>query len=285
MQNEKEIIAIIKLLDDPDEQIFELIEDKILSFGSEIIENLETAWAQSFDALLQKRIENLVHKLQFNNVKQDLALWHTSGNFDLLRGILIINKYQYPDLDEQKIINQIEAIKRDVWLQLINECSPAETVKIFNNVFYNSYHFSGNTLNHQDPQNSYISQVLESKKGNQISLSIIYSIVAQKLDIPIYGINLPQHFVLGYVNEEKKEDTDTPILFYINSFNKGYMFGKRDIDQFLFQLNIAPSIHFYQPCPNAEIIKRVLRNLISSYQKAGLNYKANEVSELLDLLL
>lgn len=285
MQNEKEIIAIIKLLDDPDEQIFMLIEDKILSYGSGIIEHLETAWAQSFDALLQKRIENLVHKIQFNNVKQDLALWHTSGNFDLLRGILIVNKYQYPDLDEQKIINQIEAIKRDVWLQLINDCSPAETVKIINNVFYNTYRFSGNTANHQDPQNSYISQVLESKKGNQISLSIIYSIVAQKLDIPIYGINLPQHFVLGYVNEVKKEETDASVLFYINTFNKGYMFGKRDIDQFLWQLKIAPSTHFYDPCPNAEIIKRVLRNLISSYQKAGLTNKANEISELLDILL
>ncbi len=285
MQNEKEIIAIIKLLDDPDEQIFELIENKILSYGSDIIEYLEAAWAQSFDALLQKRIENLVHKIQFNNVKQDLALWHTSGNFDLLRGILIVNKYQYPDLDEQKIINQIEAIKRDVWLQLLNDCSPAETVKIINNVFYNTYRFSGNTANHQDPQNSYISQVLESKKGNQISLSIIYSIVAQKLDIPIYGINLPQHFVLGYVNEEKKVETDASVLFYINTFNKGYMFGKRDIDQFLWQLKIAPSIHFYEPCPNAEIIKRVLRNLISSYQKAGLNHKADEVSELLDILL
>ncbi|TAH02639.1 MAG: hypothetical protein EAZ15_04900 [Sphingobacteriales bacterium] len=285
MQNEKEIIAIIKLLDDPDEQIFMLIEDKILSYGSDIIEHLETAWAQSFDALLQKRIENLVHKIQFNNVKQDLALWHNSGSFDLLRGVLIVNKYQYPDLEEQKIINQIEAIKREVWLQLINDCSPAETVKIINNVFYNMYRFSGNTVNHQDPQNSYISQVLESKKGNQISLSIIYSIVAQKLDIPIYGINLPQHFVLGYVNDVKKEETDPAVLFYINTFNKGYIFGKRDIEQFLWQLKIAPSIHFYEPCPNAEIIKRVLRNLISSYQKAGLNHKADEVSELLDILL
>lgn len=285
MQNENEIIAIIKLLDDPDEQIFLLIEDKILSYGSGIIDHLEAAWAQSFDALLQKRIENLVHKIQFNNVKQDLALWHTSGNFDLLRGILIVNKYQYPDLDEQKIINQIEAIKLDVWLQLINDCSPAETVKIINNVFYNIYRFSGNTINHQDPQNSYISQVLESKKGNQISLSIIYSIVAQKLNVPIYGINLPQHFVLGYVNETKKDETDASVMFYINTFNKGYMFGKQDIDQFLWQLKIAPSNHFYKPCPNAEIIKRVLRNLISSYQKAGLNNKANEVSELLDILL
>jgi regulator of sirC expression with transglutaminase-like and TPR domain len=52
--------------------------------------------------------------------------------------------------------------------------------------YINIYGFSGNITNHQDPQNSYLSQVMETKKGNQISLAIIYSIIAQKLDIPIY---------------------------------------------------------------------------------------------------
>lgn len=285
MLNEKEISAVIKLLDDPDEYIYKQIEDKILSYGNPVIGYLEDAWAQSFDALIQKRIENLVHKIQFNNVKEDLALWHHSGNFDLLRGILIVNKYQYPDLDEQKIINQIETIKREIWLQLMYETNPVETVKIINNVIYNQYRFSGNTLNHQDPQNSYISQVLESKKGNQISLAIIYSVIAQKLDIPIYGVNLPQHFILAYVDEVNSTNKDSKVLFYINSFNKGYTFGKRDIDSFLRQLNIETSANFYEPCNNVEIIKRVLRNLISSYQKSGLNQKANEVEDLLGILI
>lgn len=285
MLNEREVAAVIRLLDDPDEHIYNQIEDKILSYGSGVITYLEDAWSQSFDAILQKRIENLVHKIQFNNVKEDLALWHHSGNFDLLRGILVVNKYQYPDLDEQKIINQIESIKRDVWLMLMYEATPLENVKILNNVFYNLYKFSGNTANHTDPQNSYISQVLESKKGNQISLAIIYSIVAQKLDIPIYGVNLPQHFILGYVDEAEKDSNKSKVLFYINTFNKGYMFGKKDVDQFLRQLKIEPTQHFYEPCSNDEIIKRVLRNLIASYQKSGLDDKAGEVQELLDILL
>jgi regulator of sirC expression with transglutaminase-like and TPR domain len=285
MLNDKEIAAVIRLLDDPDDEIYFQIEDKILSYGSEVISYLEDAWSQSFDAILQKRIENLVHKIQFNDVKEDLALWHHSGNFDLLRGILVVNKYQYPDLDEQKIINQIEAIKRDVWLMMMYDSNPVETVKIMNNVFFNTYKFSGNTTNHTDPQNSYISQVLESKKGNQISLAIIYSIVAQKLDIPIYGVNLPQHFILGYLDESDNESKNSNVLFYINTFNKGYMFGKKDIDHFLRQLKIEPSEYFYEPCPNAEIIKRVLRNLISSYQKSGLDDKAAEVQEMLEILL
>ena len=282
--NEKEIASLIKLLDDPDPQIFEHIEGKLLSYGNQVITYLESAWEKSFDALLQERLENLVHKIQYNNVKEDLALWHQSGGFDLLRGILIINRYQYPDLNEEKIINQIEAIKRDIWLQMMYEASPVEKVKLINHIFYNVYGFSGNTANHQDPQNSYLSQVLESKKGNQISLAIIYSIIAQKLDIPIYGVNLPQHFILAYTDELEKTDEENGILFYINVFNKGYIFGKRDIDQFLRQLKIEPEQLFYQPCANTDILKRVLRNLISSYEKAGAEEKISELQKLLAVL-
>ena len=282
--NEKEIASLIKLLDDPDPNIFEHIENKLLSYGNEVIIYLENAWEKSFDAILQERLENLVHKIQYQNVKEDLALWYQSGGFDLLRGFLIINRYQYPDLNEQKIINQLEAIKRDVWLQMMHEASPVEKVKLINHIFYNVYGFSGNTTNHQNPKNSFLSEVLESKKGNQISLAIIYSIIAQKLDIPIYGVNLPQHFILAYIDDLEKTADDNGILFYINVFNKGYIFGKRDIDQFLRQLKINPEKFFYEPCSNTDILKRVIRNLMSSYEKAGAIEKVKELQQLLNVL-
>jgi len=139
--NTKEIAALIKLLDDQDQEVAQHVEEKLLSYGQEVIEYLENAWEQSFDAILQQRIENLVHKIQFANIKTELQLWHMSGGFDLLQGILIINRYQYPDLDEQKVINRIENIKRDVWLQMIYEMSALEKVKLMNHVFYNLHGF------------------------------------------------------------------------------------------------------------------------------------------------
>src|SRR5579872_6175107 len=162
MIDPNEIHSLIKLLDDPDKEIFEHIHDKIFSYGEEVIEYLESAFEQAFDPVLQERIANLVHEIQFNILKEELKLWYQGGSFDLLQGVLTINKYQYPDLDEQKVINQIEAIKRDVWLQMIYDASPAEQIKLINHVFYNIHGFTGNTTNHQDPQNSFLSQVLET---------------------------------------------------------------------------------------------------------------------------
>jgi len=285
MTNTTEITSLIRLLDDPDQEIFTHVHDKLLSYGSDAVEYLEAAFGEAFDPVQQERIANLVHEIQFRNVKNELKLWYHGGAFDLLQGALIVNKYQYPDLDEQKVINYIEAIKRDIWIQMIYDASPGEQVKLINHVFYNIYGFSGNTTNHNDPQNSYLSQVIETHKGNQISLAIIYSIIAQKLDIPIYGVNLPQHFILAYIDETKLDEVENGVLFYINTFNKGFIFGRRDVDQFLKQLNLKFDAQFYEPCSNADIIRRVLRNLISSYERSGAPDKVDELNEMLEILL
>lgn len=283
MENLAEIDALVKLLDDPDEEVYQHVQERLLTYGIEVISYLESAWEQSLNTVLQERIENLVHTIQFNTIKEDLNLWYQSGAFDLLQGALIINRYQYPDLDEQHIINQIEEIKREIWTGLHYEMSSIEKIKLINHVFYNQYGFSGNTKNHHDPQNSYLNQVLESKKGNQISLAILYATLAQKLDIPVYGVNLPQHFILGYIDESNNEK-EYGVLFYINAFNKGAIFGKHDVDQFLRQLNLEPQPGFYSPCSNTEIIRRIIRNLISAYENLGATEKVEELKQLQEIL-
>ena len=283
MENLAEIDALVKLLDDPDEEVYQHVQERLLTYGIEVVSYLESAWEQSLNTVLQERIENLVHAIQFITIKEDLNLWYQSGAFDLLQGALIINRYQYPDLDEQQVINQIEEIKREIWVGLQYEMSSIEKIKLINHVFYTQYGFSGNTKNHHDPQNSYLNQVLESKKGNQISLAIIYATLAQKLDIPVYGVNLPQHFILGYI-DDSNEEKEYGVLFYINAFNKGAIFGKHDVDQFLRQLNLEPQPGFYSPCSNTEIIRRIIRNLISAYENLGSTEKVDELKQLQEIL-
>ncbi|SDL97969.1 transglutaminase-like domain-containing protein [Pedobacter antarcticus] len=284
MENSKEIDALIRLLEDPDQEVYGEVEKRLLEHGNAVVKFLETEWEKSLDTLIQERIENIVHQIQFNNVKEDLSLWYQSGAFDLLKGALVINRYQYPDLDEQRVINQLEEIRREVWLGLQHEMSSVEKIKLINHIFYKINGFSGNTKNHHDPQNSYINQVLDTRKGNQISLAIIYCTIAQKLDIPVYGVNLPQHFILGYIDETKRDEQEFGVLFYINAFNKGAIFGKHDVDQFLRQLNLQPMPGFYAPCSNVEIIRRIIRNLISAYENLGSAEKVAELKELQDIL-
>ncbi len=288
--NKRELNALISLLDDPDEGIFNQVSVKFISLGEDVIPVLENAWEYSFDPLIQQRIENIIHQIQFDLIKTGLKEWMRSDEQNLLEGTLLIAKYQYPDINIEKVKKQLNQIKQDVWLELNDNLTALEKVKIINHILFDVHHFSGNTSNYHAPQNSYINNVLESKKGNPLLLSIIYAIVAQSLDIPIYGVNLPEHFVLCYLNKEgyeisfQKERIEEPILFYINPFSKGAVFGKEDINAFLKQLKLAASEAFYKPCSNKEIIKRLLRNLIASYEKLGYPHKSAELRELLILL-
>ena len=182
--NEKEIKALIYLLDDPDREIFQEIEHKLITCGPEVIPLLEHSWESSFDPLSQGRIENIIHRIQYDQVKNDLQLWKLNNSEDLLEGLLIINRYQYPNLHEEQVYYQLAELRRNAWYHLMYDMSPVEKVKLLNNILFREFGLSGNTSNYHDPQNSFIHKVLETKKGNPISLACIYALVAQKLDIP-----------------------------------------------------------------------------------------------------
>ena len=289
--NTTELKALINLLDDPDEEIYLHVKDKLLSLGQEVIPVLENAWelGDPFNNTVQTRIENIIHNIQFDTISQELTLWAQLGSTDLLKGAMLVAKYQYPDLDEEKIQTRLQQITQDIWLELNDNLTALEKIKILNHIIFDVHAFSGNTTNFHAPQNSYINNVIESKKGNPLSLCILYAITAQRLNIPIYGINLPQHFILAYQTDKnltsiKEGEFDHNVLFYINPFSKGSIFGKKEIDVFLKQLNLEPQPSFYQPCSNLDIIKRLLQNLISSYEKLGYPSKKNELQELFNSL-
>lgn len=276
---EKELKALISLLDDPDMDIFNQVEQHLITCGPEVIPMLEASWESSFDPLSQTRIENIIHKIQFELTQNNLQLWAMQNNDDLLEGLLIINRYQYPNLDEDAVHFQLAEIRRNAWFQLMYDMSPLEKVKLLNNIIFREFGLSGNTSNYHDPQNSFLHKVLETKKGNPISLACIYSIIAQKLDIPIYGINLPKHFIVAYIDEEHESP-----LFYINVFNRGQIMRHNDIYAFLKQLDLPPQAEYTLPCTNIAIVKRVLRNLTTAYDNLGNMEKKEEILSLLKLI-
>ncbi|MBL0343210.1 MAG: transglutaminase family protein [Bacteroidetes bacterium] len=286
---EQEIKAMISLLDDNDPEIYAHIQDQLLSFGREVIPVLEEAWSSAFNPLLQERIESIVHKIQLIGLKQDLTRWAKGSSHDLLAGTLLIARYQYPDLDEEKVRAALNKIRKDIWLELNEQMTPQEQVIVFNKVLFETHGFAGNTANFHAPQNSFINTVLESKKGNPLLLSIIYSIIAQQLDIPIFGVNLPEHFVLAYQDIRGNSPIEytypeAGILFYINAFSKGNIFGKADIDEFLKKVDMEYNRIFYEPCSNIDMLKRLIRNLAFSWQKLGQPDKVEEINELLNCL-
>jgi len=280
---DNEINALIKLLDDPDHRINQLVTQKISERGIEFIPRLEKAWELSINQDFQQKIEDMIQYIQFENIKAEFKIWTESSENNLLTGAYLVAKYQYPDLEFSEIQEQIEKIKKDVWLEIHKELTALEKVKIINQVLFSIHRFNKNSSNFYSPRNSFINQVLETKKGNPISLSVIYLSIAQSLDIPIFGVNLPLNYVLAYVAPYYIDDPDG-ILFYINPYQRGSILNRTDINNFLERQNLEKKPEYFKSCTNAVTIERMLRNLVYSYEKLGYTDKLNEVNQLIKII-
>lgn len=290
MKDEKSILALIQLIDDPDDSVFEHVRDKLLSYGSTVIPYLENSWEDDhFGLIFQGRVEQIIHEIQFEEVKHELALWYATPDKDLVRGAIIVAKYQYPGLQEELILEGIQQIRKDVWLELNNKQTAFEKIKIFNKIFFGTHNFHGDAKHYYSPMNSYINTVMESRKGNPLSLALIYSIVAQSLDIPVFGVNLPNHFILAYMDENGSgaflpDKNEYGVLFYINPFSKGSILDANAIKEFLDGHRLTYKREFFEPCSNSAVLRRMLTNLIASFQQVGNLEKVNELTELRQLI-
>ncbi len=273
MIKESELKALVTLLEDDDQEVVLHVEKRLMEMGTRVIPMLESEWETTFNPQIQRRIEDLIHTLQFELVQERLVDWKNNRQEDLLEGLWMVATFQYPDITLEEMRHQVQEIYIEVWREFKDNLTPFDQVRIINSVLFNKLKFRANTKNFHSPANSMINAVLESKRGNPISLCSVYLLITQKLNLPVYGVNLPNLFILTY-------QTDT-VGFYINCFNKGLIFSKEDIDSYLDQLQIGPQDIFYKPCNHLDIILRCFRNLVVAFEKIGDYSKSDEVKIIL----
>ncbi len=278
----KRLEALISMMDEPDDEAYQKIRDQVYGFGKEALPFLEGAVERAFGPLMQQRIAAIMQNIRQENLYRDLLDWVQLGSSDLLNGYLLITKSQYPDLDETKTRTHIEQMRMNMWLGLNDNLTALENVKVMNHILFEINRFEGNKVNLNTPENQYLNTLLETRRGSPLSLGMLYMILAAKLNLPVYGVNLPQHFILAYLTEPGLyEPSEDDILFYINPFNKGTVFTRREIELFLRQMKIEPEKKFFTPCTNIDIIERLINVLIFSYNQLGYPEKITDLQILL----
>ncbi len=286
--SDTEIQALIALIDDPDEGIYSHVRERLLTLGEPVVPVLEHAWeVDDLGDLFRNRIEDLLHTIHLDLTYNRLVAWKKEGGEDLLAGALIVCRYRYAELDENRVKGRIAALRQDIWLELNDNLTAFEKVRVFNHIFFQVHGFKGNKRNYHAPQNSYINEVLECKKGNPLSLAVIYQVLAEELDLPMRGVNLPNHFVLAYMDETGVAASELghgDVLFYVNAFSQGDILGKAEIDEFLGKLELPSRESFYQPCSNIDIVRRLLNNLLNSYEKLNDPDRVEDLQRLLSAL-
>jgi len=186
-----------------------------------------------------------------------------------------MKKYQ-SELDEMstKLNLSIDKMKLN---PLIPQDDPLQIIKIINHFLFYQQGFKGNTENFYEPENTFFNDVMDRKKGIPISLSILYLLICKRLNLPTYGVNLPAHFIIKYVDERDE--------FYIDPYNNGIVISKSEAIKFLSRIGLTKedfdSISFLKIADDKDIIKRSLNNLVNIYTRSGDTQKTEQLKKIM----
>jgi len=286
MEETKEISALLNLIDDPDEEVFGAVSDKIIGFGRTIIPNLEHLWETTPDEHIQERIELIIHRLHYSDLVEDFTQWSLAGHHDLLVGSLLVSKFQYPDLTTSAVLLEVEKIRRNIWLELNNYLTPLEQVRIVTGILYSYYSLKGTEINHAEVNEFLIHKVLETKRGNQVGNGLLYLILCELLDLPVKAIGIPKQFVLAYFKPGYSSESADPlgkIEFFIDPSN-GMVFSHKDIEHYFKRISVPPVPTYFKPLSNKKVISYLLEEVAKCFDNEKDGYKRDELLKLANLL-
>lgn len=274
--------SLIFLTDEPDEHLYNNIADAIVLYGNDAIPSLRKKMSVSNDIFQQERISYLIYLIEHNDVINKLRLWHSSRQHDLLEPYFILARHRFPHADWDMIGFQLVMIIEQAERELTDSLTPLERVKVLNHIIYGVNGFKGDKVSINNPDYYFINKLFETRVGNPLSLGLLYTIVAQRLGLPIYGICLPYHFILAYTEATEETPQLEDVLFYINPFNNGAPLTRKEIRDYLNELKIKPDLKYFEPSSNALIVRKLFNTIIETYSISGKINEANELREIMN---
>jgi regulator of sirC expression with transglutaminase-like and TPR domain len=283
----REISALFHLIDDPDDEVYSTVSTRIISFGKAIIPNLENLWENTHNEEIQERIETIIHKLHFRDLTEDFINWK-NGSCELLQGALLAAQYHYPEMQPTTALQEIEKLRRNIWLELNNYLTPLEQVNVITSILYNYYKQKGVEIAYNQPEDFLITKTLESKKGNAISNGILYLVLCELLDIPVKATNVPRQFILAYFDPQyqftKPGGTiNEKISFFIDPLN-GQIYSHKDVENYFKRISVPPTPSYFRKLTNKRIIQFLLEELSKCFDNDRNRYKMEELLSLAKLL-
>jgi hypothetical protein len=109
-------------------------------------------WETTPNEQVQHRIESLIHRLQLQDLQNDLVAWKTAAQPELLAGALLCTRFQYPDLTIAPVLSEMEKLRRNVWLELNNYLTPLEQINVLTSILFSYYGLKGKAKDYTRPE-------------------------------------------------------------------------------------------------------------------------------------
>lgn len=127
------------------------------------------------------------------------SLVTSDDEFPLIETAISLAQDEYPDLDVQQVLSQIDQMQLRLQRRVAQDASALQRLRAVNEFFFRDLGFSGNLNNYYDPDNSFIHLVLKSRRAIPITLALIWLELAQSVKLKAFGIGFPGHFMVSVI--------------------------------------------------------------------------------------
>ncbi len=249
---DSELDALIHLLDDPSQDVQQAVHTRLSELGRAALPRFHHAQKNASEPL-RSRIAEAAHDLHVSLVVQAWSDLMGQPDPDLEHGAFLVALYRYHDLDIPAYRTLLDELAGQVRPR-IDKAEGFERSETLTHFMFGELGYLGNHKEYYDPDNSYLNRVIDRRTGIPISLSIIYLSLAKRLGLPIYGVNMPAHFVVKY------EDADVEV--FLDLFNGGVPFTKEAGARSLKKVGIPPQPQYFDAARPNDILLRMVRNLV-----------------------
>lgn len=276
-----EFDTLISLLDDTDETVIAAVKAELDKSGDSIMPMLERAWQTCDNKQISKILADAISNIRINSICREAAAWRESGATDLLTGAALHNRILFPNVSIELLKNRIETIRKPIWTELNNHLTALEKVRIINHFMFNTNRFIvGDELT---TQAHFLSTLLNTGKANISIVAVLYAIVAQSLELPVYCVTLPDRLTLCYADVSETGEFENNVMFYIDVRSHGQAYGNSEITGLLHNLNIDPKPNYYKPCSNLKAIVYLLSLLAAHFERLK-DERSHNCAQIIDIL-
>jgi hypothetical protein len=281
MTERNELNAIIQLLEDPDPEVYEVVSNKLVEYGTALVPSLLQVQYTSTSDLMQDRIDAIIHQIQLKTAIEQFKQWQSISNPSIIEGLMLVSAIVNVHFDKEATLQLFEQIRKSCWLELNHYLTALEKITTLNSVLFNHLHFKGELDMSKEEQLFNIEFVLQFKKGNMLSMGALYMALAQVLDLPVKLIKVEDHYLLAYVDTQisfldPEQKPVESIQFFINPL-LGDIYSMEEIEAFLKKQEVDFEKDNFPFHTNQSLLLHYTENMFQFY-----TYK--EAYDLADLL-
>ena len=284
MMANSELSALLNLIDDPDEDVFNSITARFVGMGYEIIPILEEHQHGTHEEELIKKINYIIDVVSLSVMTNDLLEWKNSEDQSTIEASLIISKYLNKEFNQENIFFEIEKIRRSIWLELNDYLTPLEEVNIINKIVFGYYKFKGLETNYAKPKDFDLSGLISEKQANTFPIAALYLSISEMLGLSLKPVDVPlQNLLCFYEEEPLFDENGSSILFFIDPLN-GQIYTHKDIENYLKKINYVPHPLQIQAVSNVSFIQKWLNELSKVEKEAGQDHTCIGLKTLIEKL-